>query len=138
MSRFKIVEDLSNKKYNCAQAISCAYADLTKISHEDFFKLTECLGGGIGRMQGTCGGLMAVFLIAGYINSDGDFENNKSRLENYAKIKELNYKFVEKLGSSQCIELLRGEAPKGGMCNHILKVCSEILEEFFIKQGVKF
>ena len=63
---------LNTKGYNCAQTVSCTYADLTNIKQEDLYKLTEGFGGGMGQMKETCGALTATFLIISYLNSDAE------------------------------------------------------------------
>ncbi len=133
MNRFEMVKQNSDKGLNCAQAIVFSFADLTNINPIDWIKITECLGGGIGRMQGICGALSGAFLILSYLNSDGIIENSKTKPDTYAKIRELNEKFIAKLGSNNCLELLNGEVPKPGKCNDKLQAASEILEEMLIK-----
>ncbi len=129
LERYDEIMRLSEDGYNCAQAIACAYADITGLSHKDLFKLTEFLGGGIGRMQEMCGALCAAFLVVSYLNSDGELAQGKTKNDTYVKVRALHDAFVEKLGSSQCKVLLNGETPRKGMCRDKLLVSCENLEK---------
>lgn len=135
--RYDIVKQLNTKDYNCAQAIACAYTDITTLEHEELYKLTECLGGGIGRMQEMCGALTAAFLIISYLNSDPTMGNGKTKNDTYAKIRELHDGFVAKLGSSNCKVLLNGQAPKGGLCDDKLQVACEVMEKKLAEMGIE-
>ncbi len=136
MSRKESIKDLSSKGYNCAQAVSCAFTDVTSVSHQDWFKLAEGFGGGIGRMQGTCGALLAAYMIVSSNASDGALHNGKSKKDTYAKIQDVHYKFVERMGSSQCKELLLGQEPKPGKCDDKLYAACDVIEEALNKMGI--
>jgi len=135
--RYDAVKRLSADGCNCAQAVACAYADLTGLGQKEIFKLTECLGGGMGRMQETCGALIATYLIMSYLNSDGAFAEGKTKLDTYAKTRALHDGFVAKLGSSNCKILLKGETPKHGICDDKLQTACEVLEKTLCEMGIQ-
>ena len=41
--------------YNCAQAVFCAFEDLTGLDRETSARLASSFGGGMGRMREVCG-----------------------------------------------------------------------------------
>lgn len=136
-TRYNDVKLLNSKGYNCAQTIACTYTDLTSLEHADLYKLTECLGGGMGRMREMCGALTGAFLIISYLSSDGLLEHGKTKTDTYAKIRELHDDFVAKLGSSNCKVLLKGQMPKYGLCDEKLQVACEVLEKKLLEMGIK-
>ena len=128
---------LSGEGYNCAQAVACAYADVTGLDHKTLFKITETLGGGMGRMQETCGALIATYLVMSHLNSDGGLSQGKTKLDTYDKTQVLHDSFVAKLGSSNCKVLLKGEKPKHGVCDDKLQTACDIIEDTFHKMGIQ-
>lgn len=137
LNRYADVEAINNKGYNCAQAVACAYSDLTTLSHEEIYRLTEFLGGGIGRMQGICGALTGAYLIASFINSDGKLHDGATRKDTYAHIQKMKKIFVDKLGSDVCLELLKGEYPKPFICYDKLQAGCDALEFFLREKGIE-
>lgn len=137
LKRYAVVEEINKQGYNCAQSVACAYADLTSLSQEDIYRLTECLGGGIGRMQGVCGALSGAYLIASYMNSDGKLTEGKTTKDTYERIQKMQKSFVAKVGSENCLELLNGGPPKPGICFDKLQAGCEVLEEFLQEKNIK-
>lgn len=135
--RYDQVKQLNATGYNCAQAVACAYADITSLEHEELYKLTEGLGGGMGRMQEMCGALTATFLIISYLNSKPVLGHGKTKNDTYAKIRELHDGFVAKLGSSNCKTLLNGQAPKHGLCDDKLQIACEVMEKKLAEMGIE-
>ena len=88
----------AEKKYNCSQAVFCAFSDLFGMDEKTAFQLAEGFGGGMGGMQDTCGAVTAMFMVAGLLNSKGNLENaRETRPQTYALVKELAQKFREKM-----------------------------------------
>ena len=80
-----------DKKFNCCQAVACAFAGE--------------VGLGMGGMEGTCGALSGAIMLAGMKNSDGNIENPATKASTYQLSKELLNQFREKTGSTVCKEL---------------------------------
>ncbi len=57
------------KKYNCCQAVICAYCKNQGIDDKDIFKLTEGFGLGMGGLKDTCGAVTGMFMSIGMIKS---------------------------------------------------------------------
>ena len=54
---------------NCAQAVVTAYADRLKFDPDLAAGLSCGFGGGMGRLQQTCGALTGAFMVLGIHNS---------------------------------------------------------------------
>ena len=75
-----------DKKFNCCQAVACAFAGEVGVSEEVLFKAGEGFG-------------------LGMKNSDGNIENPATKASTYQLSKELLNQFREKTGSTVCKEL---------------------------------
>lgn len=85
--------------YNCAQAVTAAFADVYGIDEDFAIRLSTGFGGGIGCMRETCGAACGMFLLAG-------LEDGPDKKPVYDDIKILADKFKEMYGTLNCAELL--------------------------------
>ena len=111
--------ELHNKKYNCAQAVSCAFGKETGIEERILFQANEGFGLGMGGTQGVCGALAGAVMLAGFKNSDGDMDNPASKASTYQLSRQMLEAFKEKTGSTICKEL------KGIETGQVLCSCSD-------------
>ncbi len=95
--------------YNCAQAVTVAFSDVTGLSPQLSAQLTSGFGGGIGRLREVCGavsGMVAVAsLLYGYSIPDP-----QQQAATYALIQTLAGQFKDRAGSIVCRELLDNPA----------------------------
>ncbi len=110
--RAKKAEELFFSGYNCSQAVMCAFADLFGMDTETAARISEGLGGGMGRMRLTCGAVASMSLVAGLKLSSGKAGDLKTRSEVYAKVREMAEEFRKENGSIVCGELLGAAMPK--------------------------
>ena len=96
---------LHDKKYNCAQAVACAFAKEVNVDMEALFKACEGFGLGMGGMCGTCGAVSGAVMLAGFVNSDGNIDDPKTKADTYKLSKEITKRFEEKNGSLVCKDL---------------------------------
>ncbi len=92
-------------KFNCAQAVACAFAKEIGVDEKILFTAAEGFGLGMGGMEGTCGALSGAIMLAGFKNSDGNTTNPGTKAETYKLSQEMVNKFKEKCGSTVCKEL---------------------------------
>lgn len=92
-------------KFNCAQAVACAFAEEIGVDEKVLFTATEGFGLGMGGMEGTCGALSGAIMLAGLKNSDGNITDPGTKAETYKLSKEMVNRFKEKCGSTICKEL---------------------------------
>ena len=62
---------LKHNRHNCCQAVLCAYADVVDVPEELLRRLGAGFGGGMGRMEGTCGALVAAEMLLGLLRYEG-------------------------------------------------------------------
>lgn len=99
---------LFEEGYNCAQAVTLAFADEMGIDKETAARLASPFGGGLGRMREVCGCVSGMAIVAGELCGYSDPEAKEEKAELYALIQELAGEFKEKNGSMICRELLAG------------------------------
>lgn len=121
MDKKQLAAELHHNKYNCAQAVACAFADDLGVDKELLFKAMEGFGAGMGGMQGTCGALSGAIALAGIVHSDGNLGNPGTKAATYKYSKEMHRLFTERAGSSVCCEL------KGVETGQVLCSCADCI-----------
>lgn len=97
--------ELHDKRFNCCQAVACAFAKEIGMDEATLFKIGEGFGLGMGCMDGTCGALSGAIMLAGLKNSDGNLDAPATKADTYKISKEMLNSFREKCGSTICREL---------------------------------
>ncbi len=92
--------------YNCAQAVTAAFADEFGYTEEQALKMSASFGGGIGRMRETCGAACGMFILAGLETGCTDAADRQGKADNYAFVQALAEEFRKENGSLICAELL--------------------------------
>jgi C_GCAxxG_C_C family probable redox protein len=133
----KAVRNYEEKKYNCCQAVVCAYCEEYGMDDREIFKLAEAFGGGMGGLQDTCGAVTGAFMGIGMRNSAGDkSEPTVTKANTYADVKEVARKFEEKAGSLYCRDLkalVNGVQPVS--CKKCVEIGAELLEKYIEEHG---
>mgnify|MGYP001046508221 CR=1 FL=1 len=142
MNRAEKALSYYSKGYNCAQSVVVSFTDILKIDEEVALKMSSGFGGGMGRMQETCGAATGAFMVIGYLlgkykeSDEGAKENTNELIQEFAK------KFTERFGSINCLGLIeydlntekgRQQANRQGVfrkkCTNYVKESVELLEE---------
>ena len=91
---------------NCAQAVVTAYADRLKFDPDLAAGLSCGFGGGMGRLQQTCGALTGAFMVLGIHSSR--LYTDRAELKNvtYTQVRKINEKFRQRQGTTDCRSLL--------------------------------
>lgn len=98
--------EFHKKRYNCCQAVLCAFADKLDIAPEQLFKISEAFGGGMGSStEGACGALVAATMILSLQCSDGNLEQPATKAQTYARERDLIAAFREKAGAILCKDI---------------------------------
>lgn len=121
MTKKELAINLHDRKFNCCQAVACAFAQDVGIDAVTLFRAGEGFGLGMGCMDGTCGALSGAVLLAGFLNSDASLDAPASKTDTYGIAKELLTKFREKSGSTICREL------KGAGTGKVLCSCPDCI-----------
>ncbi len=101
-------EGLFREGYNCAQAVLCAFEDITGLNKETASAISSSFGGGIGRMREVCGAVSGAAMVLGLVKGSYSPDNFQAKKDHYALIQEFAAKFKEENGSIICRELLKG------------------------------
>ena len=65
MERKELAVQLKHNRHNCCQAVLCAFADELDLSEDTLRQLGAGFGIGMGRMEATCGALVAAQMLLG-------------------------------------------------------------------------
>jgi C_GCAxxG_C_C family probable redox protein len=126
MDRVKKAIENHHKGYNCAQAVVCAFADVTDFTEDQLFRLSEAFGFGMGT-QGVCGAVSAMAFLAGLEKSFGvDKIPETNKKESYKFVAELIKAFEDKNQTTSCARL-KGEEIRS--CDGCIEDAVRILEE---------
>lgn len=119
-------------KYNCCQAVICAYCDEYGINVDDIFKMTEGFGAGMGGLQDTCGAVTGLFMTIGLHNSAGDQCNpRKTKMDTYKSIREYAECFKMIHGSIYCRDLKSAKNGRQAVsCDECVKTAAALLEKY--------
>ena len=112
-----------DKKYNCCQAVACAFCDEIGVDAATLFRAGEGFGLGMGGTQCTCGALTGAIMLAGFKNSDGNTAEPATKAETYRLSKELVAKFEAKVGSTICKDI------KGIETGKMLRSCADCIKD---------
>lgn len=99
--------------YNCAQAVLCAYEDMTGLNRETAIRISSSFGGGVARMREVCGAVSGAAMVLGLLRGSGDPTDHAAKTAYYHLVQEFAARFSDANGSIICRELLDGSASPG-------------------------
>ena len=104
------------KGYNCAQAVFCAFSDVTGFDLDTSARMASSFGGGLGRLRETCGVVSAAALVLGIVKGYDDPADYEAKKRHYALVREFAERFRAKHKSIICRDLLTtaGLTPQTG------------------------
>ncbi|MBO5317185.1 MAG: C_GCAxxG_C_C family protein [Oscillospiraceae bacterium] len=148
MNYGKKAADLFEEGYNCAQAVTVAFCDMTGLEPDYAARLSSSFGGGMGRMREVCGAVSGMLLVAGILYGYDSKTDDAAKKAHYTVVQELAGKFREEHGSIICRELLNTRdtdpAPtprtpeyyKLRPCAQMVWTAAEILEAYIAEHPV--
>ncbi len=98
---------LFEEGYNCAQAVFCAFDDVTGLDRDTSARLASSLGGGMGRLREVCGAVSGALLALGLLRGYSDPADPALKRDHYARVRDLAGRFRGRSGTILCRELLR-------------------------------
>ena len=111
----KLAKDNFRQGLNCAESVYTALLDAGLVElPPDTVALTTGFGGGLGLSGGMCGALVAATMGVGSVHGRGQpAEGNQEEIIDklygnpglYRFFNQIPHKFIEKFGSTQCMEL---------------------------------
>ena len=114
MTHREKAEELFLSGYNCAQAVLCAYTDITGLDSETSKRIASSFGGGMGKLREACGAVTGGFAVLGLLYGDYDVNDNSQKSEHYARVRAAAERFKEQFGTINCESLLQGIANAKG------------------------
>ncbi len=94
---------------NCAQSVLKAFAPLINFSEYDALRTASAFGGGMGRLQLTCGVLTGAYMAIGIRFGKTTPEDTESNDLTISLVKKLTKEFKQKHGCTGCRELLEAD-----------------------------
>ena len=92
--------------YNCAQAVLCAFNDLTGLDADAAARIASSFGGGMGRLREVCGAVSGALLALGILRGYSDPRDPEAKKLHYHRVQEFARRFRDKNGSIVCRELM--------------------------------
>ena len=148
MDHEKRAQELFYQGYNCAQAVFCAFCDVTGLEIDVAARMASSFGGGLGRLREVCGTVSGAALVLGITRGYAEPGDYAAKKAHYALVQAFAHRFREANGSIVCRELLKGTgATEGGApeartaeyykkrpCPNLAYCAAEILDEM-LKDG---
>jgi C_GCAxxG_C_C family probable redox protein len=130
--------------FNCSQSVLTVYSDDLQIDNNLALGVSCGFGGGMGRLQETCGAVTGAFMAIGLFNSQKFTDNKDRKAKSYDMIQKFNKKFIEFHQTTNCRKLLNCDlSTKEGqdyakihnvhenICEKCILSSVQILEELF-------
>ena len=126
---------------NCAQSVILSFADELNLNRDQALKLAAGFGGGMGRMQGTCGAVTGAYMVLGLVRGRVAADNKDLMEGSYALVRDFSAAFIKEFGTSSCLDLInvdmstpegsdkfKSENIKEDICCGVVRRSVEILE----------
>lgn len=127
--------------YNCAQAITVAFSDVTGLDKDFSARMASSFGGGIGRLREVCGAVSGMVMVAGILYGYDKDSDEAAKKEHYTLVQTLASRFKEEVGSIVCREILKNppsdpnptprtaEFYKQRPCTRMVMIAARILDD---------
>lgn len=147
MTRPEKAKELFENGYNCAQAVFCAFEDVTGFDRETALRFSAGFGGGMGRLREVCGAVSGMTMVLSCVFAATDPNDREKKKALYAIIQQAAGDFKAENGSYICRELLglsekasdpnpearTKEYYKKRPCAELVKCAAEITEKYLNK-----
>jgi len=110
----QFARELFFEGYNCAQAVFCAFCDVTGLDRAEAARMASSFGGGLGRLREVCGTVSAAGLVLGIVKGYSDPKDYEAKKAHYALVRAFAERFKAETGSIVCRELLAGVVEDSG------------------------
>jgi len=123
--------------YSCAQSVVMAFVG----KHHNSVRAASAFGGGMGRMQQTCGAVTGAYIVFGLIHEAPLLPLEAEKIQIYDRVRAFRQEFVKKNGTDSCSELLgedlntpegkaaiKSKALTGNVCEKCIRDAVEIIE----------
>ena len=140
--------ELFESGYNCAQAVTVAFCDVTGLEPQAAAAMSSSFGGGMGRMREVCGAVSGMFLVAGILYGYDTPGDDSVKAAHYRRIQKMAEQFRQETGSIICRELLKDppsdpsptprseEFYKMRPCTRMVYLAAEILSGYLTEHPI--
>ncbi len=136
--------------YNCAQAVFCAFCDVTGLDKELCERLSSSFGGGVARMREVCGAVSGIALVMGALFGAYDTADAQGKKTHYERVRRVTERFEKEAGSVVCRTLLGEDGQDSSPapsersqqyyqkrpCADLVALAAKILDESLTEMGV--
>jgi C_GCAxxG_C_C family probable redox protein len=91
---------------NCAQSVVSAFTEEMGFDNTLALSLSCGFGGGMGRLQETCGAITGAYMVLGIYNSLKFTDNADRKNRTYTMVQQLSHEFKKLHGVTDCRTLL--------------------------------
>ncbi len=135
--------------YNCAQAVTVAFCDVTGLDEAFAAKYASAFGGGMGRLREVCGAVSGMYMVLGHLYGYSTPDDSAPKKKLYSQVQELAAQFREKAGSIICRELLENPpsdpnpSPRTAEyyakrpCARFVMIAAELMDEFIAQHPLE-
>jgi C_GCAxxG_C_C family probable redox protein len=135
--------------YNCAQAITVAFSDVTGLDKDFSARMASSFGGGMGRMREVCGAVSGMLMVAGILYGYDTNGDDTAKKAHYTLVQALAGQFREEVGSIVCREILKNpptdpnptprteEFYKQRPCSRMVMVAARILDTYIREHPIE-
>ncbi|MDA3822529.1 MAG: C-GCAxxG-C-C family protein [Bacteroidales bacterium] len=107
MTTRKELASLSFKSgYNCAQAVLTSFSDFLDRNPKELLAVAAGFGGGMGKMQNTCGAVTGAFMVFSIYASGKAVDNSEAKILAEGLVREFDSKFKALKGTTSCREII--------------------------------
>ncbi len=98
--------ELFRSGYNCAQAVVSSFSETMDFDIDQAAALSAGFGGGMGRLQKTCGAVTGAFMVLGIYNYRKYSEPTERKNRASDMVREFNHRFGSIYGTTDCSSLI--------------------------------
>lgn len=110
---------LFDEGYACSQSVLLAFANQFNLDETTAKLISSTFGGGMGRLRQKCGAITGSFMVLGLAYGNTNPQDMDTKLAAYEKVQEVNRKFEDIHGTSNCSELLSMHATEDEVVQRI-------------------
>jgi C_GCAxxG_C_C family probable redox protein len=106
MNRKELAIERFRGDYNCAQSVLSVFGPEYGLSEKDAFRIAWPFGGGMGRLQKTCGAVTGAYMVIGLAWGMKKPETDEEKEKVYQIVREFTARFESHHGATDCLTLL--------------------------------
>ncbi|MFC2129670.1 C-GCAxxG-C-C family protein [Bacteroidota bacterium] len=92
--------------FNCAQSVLSTFSDLLESNPEQLRSVSVGFGGGMGKLQETCGAATGAYMLFSIYCSNKTADNEEAKAASALMIRKFSQKFNQIEGSTNCKTLI--------------------------------